>query len=93
MLHQSGLQDESHYGLGTTMEVYDAELFGIECATKKIKAIMNKFPQLRDIYLFTDNQAAILSTARPNGQSGQRILGIISRSIDVLHYRGVNVTL
>jgi hypothetical protein len=48
--------------------------------------------RVKRLTVYTDNQAAILSTVRPLYQSGQMILGMISKSIDILSTPGPNHT-
>ena len=85
-LHRSGLPKESHYGLGTTMEVYDAELFGIEHATNEARRLLDGLPRLRHIYIFTDNQAAIQRAVdtqpAPGQQSALMIHDTVRRLLD-----------
>jgi ribonuclease HI len=82
-LHETGLKKGLH-GLGTTMEVYDAELFGIERATNMIKERLQGLPDLRHIYIFTDNQAAILKAMDTKPTPGQELALAIHESVHLL---------
>ena len=77
-------------GPSDTFTVYGAELIGIWLAL--MMAIRNG-SRVKRLTVYTDNQAAILSTIRPREQSGQVILGMISRAINILHQRNVIITL
>ncbi len=81
------LKAQMDIGPSSQFTVYGAELCGIwmalDMAVKDQKA--------RKLTIFTDNQAAILSTARPRNQSGQVILRKIYHLVNVLHQRKVQI--
>jgi len=70
--------------------VYAAELTGIWQAT--VMALRGG-RSVKTLTIFVDNQAAIQSTERPAGQSGQYILRRIVNAINLLHKRGVYIEL
>ena len=80
------------YDIGPSSQftVYGAELLGIWGALRITTRLGRRIKQ---VTIFTDNQAAIQSTVRPRNQSGQVILREISQLVDVLHSRGIHVTL
>jgi len=64
---------QQSWNLGTTMEVYDAELFGIAQSLKfGLKEVL-KHQRISDIWIFSDNQAAIQRIQTTNQGSGQHL--------------------
>ena len=78
-----------YMGLETQSTVYAAELQGIR---------MGLFPAVQDIrvrqlFIFTDNQAAIQAIHHPRQPSGQEIISKIWRSLRTLRSRGTEVSI
>jgi ribonuclease HI len=77
-------------GNNTVSNVYAAELLGVHMALAM--AVRHGGAQrFKKIWVFTDNQAAILSTYRPRAQSGQYILRRIWDQYTELTEQGVEV--
>ena len=57
--------------LGTQMEVYDAELYGIRQAAEHALKFCRRTRNRRDIWIFTDNQAAVMRVATLKPGPGQ----------------------
>jgi ribonuclease HI len=70
--------------------VYGAELIGIWMA---LDMAIKGGRIVKKLTIFTDNQASILSSARPGKQSGQIVLRKIHWLVSVLHKRGCEITL
>lgn len=70
--------------------VYGAELIGIWMALDMGR---RGGGQIRKLTIFTDNQAAIVSSQRPRNQSGQVILKHIYNLTRILQKRGVKITI
>ena len=77
-------------GPSSKFTVYEAELVGIWLA---LNLALRKGSSAKKLTIYTDNQAAILSTVRPRMQSGQLILARIIKLVDILHNRGVSIML
>jgi len=69
---QSAIEETFH--LGNQMEVYDAELYGIREAATHALRYCQTTDKRRDVWIFTDNQAAIMSVAnlKPGPGNGRR---------------------
>ena len=73
----------SHYmGLDNESNVYAAELMGIHSA---LNIAIGQGNRIKEVVIFTDNQAAILSSECPRNQSGQWILRGIRQKLEHLH--------
>ena len=60
------------YSLGNIIEVYDSELWAIDQATRLAYNAVSRNNQIRDIWVFTDNQAAIQRLQSQKPGPGQR---------------------
>ena len=85
-----GLSRLRHLGPETVSNVYVAELNGVLMA---LEMAARGPPGLARVRIYTDNQAAILSTYEPGTQSGQYILRESVRVLDELKQRGIAVEL
>jgi ribonuclease HI len=74
--------------MGTTSEVFDAELKAIsKCLTSYCKYILQHHLQHCSIHLFTDNQSAILHACKPDrGPSQETALDILHTIGDLLNH-------
>ncbi|KAL2043253.1 hypothetical protein N7G274_004313 [Stereocaulon virgatum] len=73
-------------GIDTRATVYAAELHGLVLATSIAGQHLG---QKTSLIIFTDNQAAIISSSEPDTQSGQGILRILAIKMDILRWRGM----
>jgi len=64
---------QQSWNLETTMKVYDAELFGISQSLKFGLKETLKHQRISDIWIFSDNQAAIQKIQTTNQESGQHL--------------------
>jgi len=71
---------ENTYPLGTQMEVYDAELNGIRQAAEHALKFCRRTRKRRDIWIFTDNQAAVMRVATLKPGPGQEIAITVSKA-------------
>ena len=87
---EEGVTMKSFLGTFKCFTVYTAELRGIDMALiiaiRRHQGLIHTSSnyRLQKVTILTDNQAAILSTAHPSGQSGQSILIRITESINIL---------
>jgi ribonuclease HI len=81
----------AYMGKDTTSTVYAAELQGISLALQIAQENRNRGNIGKKILIYTDNQAAIRSVARPRGQSGAYILQIITQQLQELQIQGLAV--
>jgi ribonuclease HI len=80
--------------MGTTSEVFDAELKAIsECLTSCRKYILQHRLRHRSIHLFTDNQSAILRASKSDRGPGQETALDILHTIGDLLSHAISVTL
>jgi ribonuclease HI len=95
LLHESVTRDRFQYGLGHTMEVYDAELFAMERAVHKAKQTLSEIPHLQHIYIFVDSQAAIKRVIDTRPTAGQQLTLSIHQSLQQItnRYRQVHIHL
>lgn len=77
-----------HMGTETTSTVYSAELRGISLALQIAKEYAERNGSRQTVAIYTDNQAAITSTAKPEGQSGAYILKEIAQQIQDIQDKG-----
>jgi ribonuclease HI len=77
-----------YMGTSSDSTVYAAELMGISQA---LSMTIQSGRDTRRVFIFTDNQASILSHARPRFQSGQYILNCAINQLKALKARGVSV--
>jgi ribonuclease HI len=77
-------------GPSSQFTVYGAELIGIWMA---MDMAAKGGDIVKRLTIFTDNQASIISSARPRNQSGQLILTKIHALASVLQKRGCEITL
>ena len=85
-----GWKNAAYMGNNTVSNVYAAELLGVHMALAM--AVRHGGGQsFKKVWVFTDNQAAILSTYRPRAQSGQYILRRIWDQYTQLTEQGVEV--
>lgn len=78
-------------GTDATSTVYAAELRGISLALQIAREYRERSGNRQTIVIYTDNQAAITSTAKLEGQSGAYILREISQQIQETQDRGRHV--
>jgi ribonuclease HI len=71
-----------YIGTDDTHNVYAAELTAIRMAITTFQEMMDKYS---NIYIFTDNQAAIQAVDTPTRQSGQNIIEEILDTIEKIH--------
>ena len=71
-------------GPDTTSTVYAAELQGISLALQIAQEYADRNGRRRKVAIYTDNQAAIWSIAKAEGQSGAYILKKIAQQVQVL---------
>jgi len=76
----------------TASTVYAAELQGIGLALLIAQEYANRNGERRDIAIYTDNQTAIWSIAKAEGQSGAYILSDIARQVQELQGAGRSLT-
>lgn len=82
----------TYMGTEDTSTVYAAELQGIAMATGMARGAKETTdPDLWAVNIYTDNQAAIRSAAKPGAQSGQYLLQRIAKGVDSLHRLKVQV--
>ncbi|RKL20549.1 hypothetical protein BFJ72_g15022 [Fusarium proliferatum] len=79
----------AYMGDDTTSTVYAGELQGISLTLQIAQEDRSKGNRRSKVLIYTDNQAAIRSTARPKGKSGAYLLGNIARQIDELRSQGL----
>ncbi|WQF90359.1 Putative reverse transcriptase domain, ribonuclease H domain, ribonuclease H-like superfamily [Colletotrichum destructivum] len=84
---------KSHMGDDTTSTVYAGELQGIILALKMAQADKQNGNQRSKVFIHTDNQAAIRSSAKPKEKSGSYLLKIIADKTQALREQGLNVEL
>ena len=80
----------SYMGDDTTSTVYAAELQGIVLALEIAETDKQSGNERSRLLIFTDNQAAIRSSARPKGKSGSYLLKAIADKIQKLLERGLD---
>jgi ribonuclease HI len=81
----------SYMGDENVSTVYAAELQGIALALQIALDAMGEQQRRDKVCIYTDNQAAIRSVAKPKGKSGAYLLHKIARLIDDLHQQHVRV--
>jgi ribonuclease HI len=81
-----------HIGPDTQLTVYAAELQGISLALQIAQGYASGDGELKDIAIYTDNQAAIWSIAKAKGRSGAYILAEIAQQVLELQNKGYSVT-
>lgn len=82
----------AYMGTEDTSTVYAAKFQGIAMATGMAKGAKETTdPDLWAVNIYTDNQAAIQSSAKPGTQSSQYLLQRIVKGIDSLHSLNVQV--
>ncbi|KAF6525599.1 hypothetical protein HZS61_011394 [Fusarium oxysporum f. sp. conglutinans] len=79
-----------YMGDETTSTVYAGELQGISLALQIAQEDRSKGNRRSKVAIYTDNQAAIRSTARPKGKSGAYLLKNITQQIDELRTQDLN---
>ena len=79
-------------GPDTESTVYAAELQGISLALQIAQGYASGDGELKDIAIYTDNQAAIWSIAKAEGRSGAYILADIAQQVLELQNKGYSVT-
>ncbi|KAK0369062.1 zinc knuckle [Colletotrichum limetticola] len=84
---------KSHMGDDTTSTVYAGELQGIVLALEMAQADKESGNSRSKIFIHTDNQAAIRSSAKPKGKSGAYLLKIIAEKTQALREQGLEVEL
>ena len=83
-----GVERNLLVGEDNAATVYAAELHGLVLAL----GIAEQYIRHRtSLVIFTDNQAAITSSAKPGTQSGQYILRRIAQHVDQLRWRGIRI--
>ncbi|KAI3534406.1 zinc knuckle [Colletotrichum abscissum] len=80
-------------GDDTTSTVYAGELQGIVLALEMAQADKESGNYRSKIFIHTDNQAAIRSSAKPKGKSGAYLLKIIAEKTQALREQGLEVEL
>ncbi|KAG7403339.1 hypothetical protein Forpe1208_v016515 [Fusarium oxysporum f. sp. rapae] len=80
----------AYMGDETTSTVYAGELQGISLALQIAQEDRSKGNRRSKVAIYTDNQAAIRSTARPKGKSGAYLLKNITQQIDELRTQDLN---
>ena len=80
----------AYIGRSEQSAVYAAELAGLLLA---LQMAISAGPEVRQVVIFTDNQAAILSAKRPASQSGQWLLRLLTQQLDGLTSSGVRVAI
>ena len=78
-----------YMGLGTQSTVYAAELQGIRMGL--LPAVHDA--RVRELFIFTDNQAAIQAIYRPRQPSGQEVIAEIWNYLRSLRGRGTGVSI
>jgi ribonuclease HI len=81
----------SYMGDESVSTVYAAELQGVALALQIALEATGEQQERNKVCIYTDNQAAIRSVAKPKGKSGAYLLHKITRLIDDLHQRHVRV--
>jgi ribonuclease HI len=79
-------------GPDTESTVYAAELQGVNLALQIAQEYASRNGARRDVAIYTDNQAAIWSIAKAEGQSGAYILADIARQVKELQDNRQTVT-
>lgn len=92
VLPQTGEIRKSYMGTDEVSTVYVAELQGIRLALEIAQEQLCPSDPRRQLTIYTDNQAAIRSTARPEGRCGAYILKVIMQQIQNVQARGWTVT-
>ncbi|RYC78566.1 hypothetical protein BFJ63_vAg18561 [Fusarium oxysporum f. sp. narcissi] len=80
----------AYMGDDTTSTVYAGELQGISLALQIAQEDRSRGNSRSKVLIYTDNQAAIRSTAKPKGKSGAYLLRSIAKQIDELQLQGLN---
>jgi ribonuclease HI len=80
----------AYMGDDTTSTVYAGELQGISLALQIAQQDRSRGNSRSKVLIYTDNQAAIRSTAKPKGKSGAYLLRSIAKQIDELQLQGLN---
>lgn len=80
----------TYMGTETTSTVYAGELQGIILALQLAQADRATGNKRSKLLIYTDNQAAIRSSANSRGKSGAYLLEIITREIQQLRDQGLN---
>lgn len=84
---------KSHMGDDTTSTVYAGELQGIVLALEMAQADKGNGNHRSKVFIHTDNQAAIRSSANPKGKSGAYLLKMIAEKTQALREQGLKVEL
>ncbi|KDN71119.1 putative zinc knuckle, partial [Colletotrichum sublineola] len=82
---------KSYMGDDTTSTVYAGELQGIVLALDMVQADKQNGNHRSKAFIYTDNQAAIRSSAKPKGKSGAYLLKIIADKTQALREQGLDV--
>ncbi|KAK1996456.1 hypothetical protein LX36DRAFT_534245, partial [Colletotrichum falcatum] len=82
-----------HMGDDMTLTVYAGELQGIVLALEMAQADKENGNHRSKVFIHTDNQAAIRSSAKPKGKSGAYLLEIIADKTQALREQGLDVEL
>ena len=72
-IHAQHPHSEAMWSLGKHVEVYDAELFGILQATDHARQWIEQNRDIKTIWIFVDNQAAIHRCLKPHPTAGQHL--------------------
>ncbi|KAH8656313.1 hypothetical protein BGZ61DRAFT_282297, partial [Ilyonectria robusta] len=80
-----------YMGDDTVSTVYAGELQGISLALQIAQGDRGQGNIRKKILIYTDNQAAIRSVARPRGKSGSYLLQDITQRIQELRTQGLAV--
>jgi ribonuclease HI len=83
----------SYLGKETKSTVYVAELQGINLALGIAQETNSHENNWEKIIIYTDNQAAIRSVARPKGKSGAYILSRITQRVEDLYSKGKTIVI
>ena len=83
----------AYMGEENVSTVYAAELQGIILALQIALDMVSQQRQCTAVCIYTDNQAAIRSSAKPKGKSGAYLLRHITQQVDELRTRGVQLKL
>jgi ribonuclease HI len=85
-------QTKSAYmGDDTVSTVYAGELQGIILALQMAQEDRDRGNRRTKVLIYTDNQAAIRSTAKPRGTSGAYLLQVIAQRLQALREQGLSV--
>ena len=81
------------WNIGKNCEVFDAELYALDKAFQYATKACASLPQLQDVWVFSDSQAAIQRLQQNHTKAGQNRVNSITRLATKLSFKGIRLHL